>query len=95
MDPGEVARVARIPVAELADPANRVQVRHPSGYVGPAFTVQGMLVWGFTAGLLDRALVLGGWHRPWDRSRLQDLPAEALQLAARSTPADAPRDVPR
>jgi 8-oxo-dGTP pyrophosphatase MutT (NUDIX family) len=95
MDPAEVARVARIPVAELADPANRVQVRHPSGYVGPAFAVQDMLVWGFTAGLLDRALVLGGWHRPWDRSRMRELPPEALELAARTAPADAPRDVTR
>ena len=36
-DPREVARVARVPLADLADPANRFRVRHPSGYVGPAF----------------------------------------------------------
>jgi 8-oxo-dGTP pyrophosphatase MutT (NUDIX family) len=95
VDQGEVARVARVPVAELADPDNRVRVRHPSGYVGPAFTVQGMLVWGFTAGLLDRALVLGGWHRPWNRNRMQDLPPEALELAARTAATDAPRDIAR
>ena len=37
---------------ELVDPANRLRVRHPSGWVGPAFQVRGMLVWGFTAGVL-------------------------------------------
>ncbi|MFC7326201.1 NUDIX hydrolase [Marinactinospora rubrisoli] len=64
-DIGEVAAVARVPVRELADPANRVRVRHPSGKIGPAFRVRGMLVWGFTAGILNQLLVLGGWERPW------------------------------
>ncbi|MDP9240723.1 MAG: CoA pyrophosphatase [Actinomycetota bacterium] len=70
LDAAEVAAVARVPIAELADPANRTNVRHPSGYVGPAFDVSGMLVWGFTAGLLDRLLAGGGWAMPWDTSRL-------------------------
>ncbi|KUP96470.1 NUDIX hydrolase [Thermobifida cellulosilytica] len=64
-DTGEVASVTRVPVAELADPANRVRTVLSSGHVGPAFRVRGMLVWGFTAGVLDRLLVLGGWERPW------------------------------
>lgn len=64
-DPGEVARVERIPLAELADPANRVRVRHSSGFVGSAFRVRGMLIWGFTAGVLDALLTMGGWARPW------------------------------
>lgn len=64
-DTGEVASVARVPVAELADPANRVRTRLSNGLTGPAFRVRGMLVWGFTAGILDRLLVLGGWERPW------------------------------
>lgn len=89
-DPAEVARVARVPVAELVDPTNRVRVRHPSGYVGPAFHVQGMLVWGFTAGLLDVVLRLGGWERPWDTDRLEELPPEALALAERTRAPDAP-----
>ena len=74
VDPAEVASVHRIPVAELVDPANRVRVRHPSGYVGPGFAVRGLLVWGFTAGILDRLLDLVGWSRPWDRDRTVDLP---------------------
>jgi 8-oxo-dGTP pyrophosphatase MutT (NUDIX family) len=64
-DPGEIAAVHRVPIAELIDPANRVTVRHPSGFVGPAFRVRGLLVWGFTAGLLDRLLDLAGWSIPW------------------------------
>ena len=82
-DPHEVAAVARVPVADLVDPANRLSIRHPSGFVGPAFEVAGMLVWGFTAGILDRLLALGGWERPWDRGRVQDLPDEVAALARR------------
>lgn len=80
-DPGEVASVARVGVAELADPANRIRIRHPSGTTGPAFRVHGMLVWGFTGALLDLTLRLGGWEQPWDAGRLEDLPAEALAAA--------------
>jgi hypothetical protein len=34
-----------------------------------------MLVWGFTAGVLDTLLDLGGWSQPWDHDRFRDLPA--------------------
>jgi 8-oxo-dGTP pyrophosphatase MutT (NUDIX family) len=73
-DAAEVASVTRVPVAELVDPANRLRVRHPSGHIGPAFAVRGMLVWGFTAGLLSALLDLAGWTRPWDRARIRELP---------------------
>lgn len=72
-DPGEVAAVTRVPIADLADPGNRFQVRHPSGYTGPAFAVAGMVVWGFTAGLLSMLLELGGWAQPWDATDIRDL----------------------
>jgi 8-oxo-dGTP pyrophosphatase MutT (NUDIX family) len=72
-DPAESAAVARVPIATLADPANRFQVGHPSGFVGPAFAAPGMLVWGFTAGLMTALLSLGGWERPWDTSDVRDL----------------------
>jgi 8-oxo-dGTP pyrophosphatase MutT (NUDIX family) len=91
VSPLEVAAVHRVPVAELADPANRLRVRHPAGYIGPAFHADGMLVWGFTAGLLDAVLRLGGWEQPWDHDRLEDLPEEVSALAVRSSsirPAD-------
>jgi 8-oxo-dGTP pyrophosphatase MutT (NUDIX family) len=78
VDPREVASVHRVPLADLLDPANRLQVTHPSGYIGPAFTVAGLLVWGFTAGLLDRMLVLAGWEQPWDRDRHMQVPPHML-----------------
>jgi 8-oxo-dGTP pyrophosphatase MutT (NUDIX family) len=81
-DPGEVAHVARLPIVELADPANRLRVRHPSGYIGPAFQVHGMLVWGFTAGIISVLLELGGWARPWDSGRVETLPGS--QFPSRS-----------
>jgi hypothetical protein len=73
VDPGETAAVIRVPVTALADPRNRIQVRHPSGYTGPAFSVAGLVVWGFTGGLLSTLLHLGGWELPWDASRVLDL----------------------
>ena len=78
--PAEVAAVHRVPLTELTDPGNRVRVQHPSGFVGPAFTVRGMLVWGFTAGLLDQILAFGGWAGPWDQGRLLPLPDEVLRV---------------
>jgi 8-oxo-dGTP pyrophosphatase MutT (NUDIX family) len=73
-DPAEVASVHRVPLAELADPAHRVRVEHPSGYVGPGFEVSGLLVWGFTGGLLERLLILGGLAQPYEATRLVPLP---------------------
>ncbi|MEO3972378.1 CoA pyrophosphatase [Streptomyces sp. CAU 1734] len=69
VDPAETARVFTVPVADLTNPANRAMAVHPSGYLGPAFTVQSALVWGFTAGVIDRILHFAGWERPWDRER--------------------------
>ena len=78
-DPREVARVARVPLADLTDPANRFRVSHPSGFVGPAFAVADMLVWGFTAGLLEAILEAAGLAEPWDESDVRPLPASALR----------------
>ncbi|WP_017558884.1 NUDIX hydrolase [Nocardiopsis baichengensis] len=65
-DAGEVAHAAAVPVAELADPANRVLVEVAGrGWRGPGFRAGGMLVWGFTGGVVDALLRLGGWERPW------------------------------
>lgn len=72
-DPTEVASVHRVPIEDLADPSRRMRVRHPSGYVGMGFDVAGLLVWGFTAGLVSGLLDLAGWARPWDPERIVDL----------------------
>jgi 8-oxo-dGTP pyrophosphatase MutT (NUDIX family) len=73
VDAGEVAAVERVSVAELADPATRLLVRVPDGRTTPAFRVRGMLIWGFTAALVDRLLALGGWEKPWDPGVVTDL----------------------
>lgn len=74
-DPAEVARAVLAPVSHLVDPVNRFTVTHPSGYVGPGFDVDGLFVWGFTAGLLARVLELGGISRVWDESDRRPVPA--------------------
>lgn len=74
VDPAEVARVVRVPVRELVDPANRFRVSHPSGYIGPGFRVRGLFVWGFTAALLSRVLTLAGLEEPWDTGKLEPVP---------------------
>jgi 8-oxo-dGTP pyrophosphatase MutT (NUDIX family) len=74
VDPIEVAAVSRVALADLANPANRVMVKHRLGYASPGFKVAGMLVWGFTAGILDRLLRLGGWEQEWDREVVLPMP---------------------
>lgn len=73
VDTAETAAVARVPLAQLSEPGHRLRVGHPSGFVGPAFSVAGLVVWGFTGGLLSALLDMGGWTRPWDTSRVHDL----------------------
>jgi 8-oxo-dGTP pyrophosphatase MutT (NUDIX family) len=78
VDAREVASVLVVPVARLVDPANRAQVHHPSGYTGPAFSIDGHLIWGLTAHLLDGVLDLAGWQQPWDLERRVKIPARYL-----------------
>ncbi len=73
VDPGETAAVVRVPLAELTDPARRFMVTSPGGYLGPAFAVRGLLVWGFTALVLSWVLDLAGWTIPWDTADVRDL----------------------
>jgi 8-oxo-dGTP pyrophosphatase MutT (NUDIX family) len=74
VDLAETAAVARIPISHLTDPANRLQIRHPSaGITTPAYLAPGMLVWGFTGGLVTALLRHGGWDRPWDTDNVHDL----------------------
>ena len=78
IDTREAASIDIVPVAVLTDPAHRARVRHPSGYTGPAFEVNGHLIWGLTAHLLDGVLDLAGWQGPWDRSREVPIPLRYL-----------------
>jgi 8-oxo-dGTP pyrophosphatase MutT (NUDIX family) len=84
VDPAEVASVHRVALGALADPANRISCLHPSGFTGPAFTVDDLYIWGFTAGLLDKLLKLGGWARDWDPGNVVPLPDRLVEAAWRS-----------
>lgn len=69
VDHAETVDVFRMPVAHLLDPANRfTAVRHHSTetFRGPAFDIDGTVVWGFTALVLDLLFRASGWHIPWD-----------------------------
>lgn len=78
VDETEVARVVRVPVGELLDPANRFHAVHPSGYRGPAFETHGLFVWGFTAMLLTVLLDLADLTTPWDESAERELPEHII-----------------
>ncbi|MBM7466401.1 NUDIX hydrolase [Microbacterium esteraromaticum] len=69
VDHAETVEVFRVPVAQLVDPANRfTSVLRRDGYTykGPAFDIDGTIVWGFTAGVLDALFDATGWSQSWD-----------------------------
>ncbi|MCV2396329.1 CoA pyrophosphatase [Actinotalea sp. M2MS4P-6] len=72
VDRRESTEVFRAPVADLVDPRRRgvVQARRPPTFRTPAFELDGHLVWGFTAIVLDTLLAELGWAEPWDRERV-------------------------
>lgn len=80
VDPAEVARVERVPLAQLVDPANRFRAVVPGrDFIAPAFEAGGLYIWGFTAILLDATLRLAGLEQPWDRSDERPVPSRYLQ----------------
>ena len=77
VDPAEVHAVLRVPLEELLDPQHRVTVVHPLGYSSPGFLIgdsKDLILWGFTAGLINRLFDHVGLTRPWDASVEQELP---------------------
>ncbi|MGC0366422.1 8-oxo-dGTP pyrophosphatase MutT (NUDIX family) [Rhodococcus sp. 27YEA15] len=90
-DTAEVGRVARVPLHTLLEPDNRFQVRHPLGYQGPAFRADGMLVWGFTAGILAALFAVSGWEIPWDLKDVRDLDTALAEFGEGVDDAVAPR----
>ncbi|MCC2028677.1 CoA pyrophosphatase [Microbacterium sp. YMB-B2] len=72
VDHAETVEVFRVPVAQLLDPATRFTstlTREGMTFRGPAFDVDGTIVWGFTAMVLDRLFETCGWTVPWEVSR--------------------------
>jgi 8-oxo-dGTP pyrophosphatase MutT (NUDIX family) len=82
VDPDEVHAVYRVPISELVDPTHRIAVRHPSGWVGPAFLIgdgKDVILWGFTAGIVARLFDFVGWTAEVEDAPLRDLPDYMLQ----------------
>ena len=72
VDEAESASVFRVPVADLLNPENRrttVVARGGQVHRGPAFLVNGVVVWGFTALIIDDLFNQLGWTLPWDTTR--------------------------
>lgn len=77
VDPAEVNAVLRVPIEELLDPAHRVTVVHPIGYSSPGYLIgedKDLILWGFTAGLINKLFDHVGWTRDWDATVEQQLP---------------------
>jgi 8-oxo-dGTP pyrophosphatase MutT (NUDIX family) len=86
--PDEVHEIHRVAIADLLDPENRINVRHPSGWTGPGFLIgpeRDVILWGFTAGIIARLFSYLGWSEDWDRARVRDLPDHMLQGVPRGT----------
>jgi 8-oxo-dGTP pyrophosphatase MutT (NUDIX family) len=77
-DPAEVHDVLAVPLSHLVDPATRFSVAHPSGYLGPGFDLDHLLLWGFTAILVSGILEYAGLSRPWDADVMRALPDRYL-----------------
>ena len=74
MDSAESYSVYRVSVADLVAPANRGTFARPDlNFTTPAFDVEVLKVWGFTAGILDFALEHLGWAGGWDRDAAIDI----------------------
>ncbi len=76
VDHAETVDVYRVPVADLLHPDNRGSTARARGgrpWRAPAFVVGELVVWGFTAIVLDRMFDALSWTQPWDRDRTIDL----------------------
>ena len=81
-NPLEVHAVFRVPIAHLLDPHNRFTVRHPLGWTGPGWMIgpsHDVLLWGFTAGIINSLFDFAGWTKEWDTSEERGLPARLIE----------------
>jgi len=80
---GEVAESAVIWPASAVPPVSpeRSTPSAPAAFE-PAF-LDGVVVWGFTAHVLDYLLAVGGWERSWEQSAVYPVPARFLPPADR------------
>ena len=76
VDESETAVVARVPVRAFINPENRLMVYREANtnrFAGPAFLLNEMLVWGFTAQVISAILDVAGWAKPWNTDDVRGL----------------------
>lgn len=76
IDHAETTKLWQVPVIHLLDPTTRftfVAERFGTRFTTPAFDVDGVVVWGFTAMVLDALFDTLGWALPWDTARVRGL----------------------
>ena len=76
VDHAETAAVARVPLRAFINPENRLMVYRDARsrrWAMPAFRLNEMLVWGFTAQVISAMLDVAGWAQPWDTSEVRGL----------------------
>ncbi len=81
VSPDEVHAIHHVAIDDLLDPAHRINVRHPSGWLGPGFLIgpeRDVILWGFTAGIIARLFDFVGWSSEWDTDQVRDLPDHML-----------------
>ncbi|MBU4214783.1 MAG: CoA pyrophosphatase [Actinobacteria bacterium] len=69
VDHAETVDVFRVPVADLIAPDHRATARRGTART-PAFVLDGVLVWGFTALVLSGIFDALDWTVPWDQTRV-------------------------
>ncbi len=87
VDARETAVVARVPVRAFVNPENRLTVyreQNTRRFAGPAFLLNEMLVWGFTAQVISAILEVAGWAEPWDGDVVLELDAAMALVSGRS-----------
>jgi len=73
IDQNEVAGVHLVPIKNLVNPQNRVTVKTRTGFLGPAFKVNELVVWGFTGGLVSALLDIAGLAQEWNHGLLHEI----------------------
>ncbi|NLW14224.1 MAG: CoA pyrophosphatase [Trueperella sp.] len=68
MDRGAHKDGAGLELTRIARSAQQIQ------HTGPTFVYGDLVIWGFTAMLLDGLLELAGWAQPWNRDRVIEIP---------------------
>ena len=87
VDESETAVVARVPVRAFINPENRLTVYRKENtrrFAGPAFLLNQMLVWGFTAQVISAILDVAGWAEPWDDDVVRELDSAMALVGGRS-----------